>query len=66
LRVALKEAKTLGLVVKSSPEAEEAVMKVRDYYADHEFRYAGVGERTLVPPHLVITFVNEVRRAAKL
>jgi hypothetical protein len=66
LRIALKEAQALGLVVNSSPEAEEAVMKVSDHYADHELRYAAVGEWTLVPPHLVITFVDQVRRDAKL
>jgi HEPN domain-containing protein len=66
LRVALKEAQALGLVVNSSPAAEQAVMKVSDYYADDEFRYVGVGEKTLVPPHLVITFVDQVRRDAKL
>src|SRR6266481_3576396 len=42
LRAALKEAKARGLVLKTNPAAEEAVMKVSEYYSGTQFRYTGI------------------------
>jgi len=61
LRTALNEAKAKGLVLKVAPAVEEAVMKVSEYYPN-----GGRGEWTQVSPHLVITFVDQVRRDARL
>lgn len=66
LLAALNEAKAKGLVLKVAPAVEDAVMKVSEYYTDAQFRYTGSGERTLVSPHLVISFANQVRRDARL
>jgi hypothetical protein len=61
LRTVLNEAKAKGLVLKVAPAVEEAVMKASDYYPD-----GGSGEWTLVSPHLVISFADQVRRDARL
>jgi len=66
LQDALSEAKAKGLILKVDPSVEEAVMKVSEYYTDTQFRYTGSGEWTLVSPHLVITFADQVRRDARL
>jgi hypothetical protein len=66
LRTALKEAKAKGLVPKVDPAVENEVMKVSEYYTDAQFRYTGSGEWTAVSPHLVIAFVDQIRRDARL
>jgi len=41
-------------------------MQVSEYYTDTQFRYVGIGEWTPVPPHLVFSFVDQVRRDSRL
>ena len=66
LRVALSEAKEKGLVLKVDPSVENAVMSASDYYTDRQSRYSSSGEWSLVPPHSVIVFVDQVQRDARL
>lgn len=66
LRDALKEAKAKGLNVSFDPAAEEMVMEVSTYYTDTQLRYTAFGEWPIVPPFLVISFVDKVRSAARL
>jgi len=60
-RHGLSEAKARGLVLKVGPTVEETVMQVSDHYA--EFHCSA--EWTEVSPHLVITFVDQLRRDAR-
>jgi hypothetical protein len=64
VRHALQEAKAKGLVLKVDPNVEDTVMKVSDHYADG--RFSPAGEWLELPPQLVITFVDQVRRDARL
>jgi HEPN domain-containing protein len=66
LRDALKEAKAKGLNVSFDSTAEEMVMEVSTYYTDTQLRYTAFGEWPTVPPFLVIKFVEQVRRDARL
>jgi HEPN domain-containing protein len=65
VRESLQEANAKGLVLKADPKVEETVMTISDYYTDSQ-RYSPTGEWAQVPPHLVITFVDQVRRDARL
>ena len=66
LKDALREAKAKGLALKFDPAAEEAVMEVSELYTDTQLRYTANGQWTLVPLFLVISFVDQVRRDARL
>jgi HEPN domain-containing protein len=66
LKDALVEAKAKGLTLKFDPKAEEAVMEVSELYTDTQLRYTANGQWTLVPPFLVISLADQVRRDARL
>jgi len=63
---ALSRAKAEGLVLKVHPTVESGVMKVSEYYTSTEFRYDLYGTWAMEPTHLVINFVDQVRRDARL
>jgi hypothetical protein len=62
LRLALDESKRLGLVLAVNPEVEEEVMQLSEVYTRKDFQYRKNGEWKVVPPDLVILFVESVAR----
>jgi HEPN domain-containing protein len=64
LRDALDEAKSRGLVLKVPSSIEDAIMELSELYSKREFQYRSIGQWKLIPPHIVIDFVDEIRMAS--
>ena len=63
LTLAVKEAKTMGLILPVIPELEQAVMEFSEIYSRKDLQYRSIGEWKIVPPDLLLSFVDEVVRA---